>query len=53
MYSRATVHQVAVANVPAYEYAPGVTENDGYSTNASEKSATRVPVDQTVTKRKH
>ena len=49
MYQRATVHQVAVANVPASEYVPGVTENAEYSTNTCRKSATRVLVDETAT----
>ena len=43
------MQQVAVANIPANEYVPGVTEIAGYSTDASRKSATRVPVDQTAT----
>ena len=53
MYSRATVHQVGVANVPANEYVSRVTENDGYSKDTSQKSATRVPVYQTTTKGEH
>ena len=48
VYSRATVHQVTVANVSANEYVPGVTKNAGYSTDASRKSAT--DVDETATK---
>ena len=36
-YPRVRVHQVAVANVTAKEYVPGVTEHAGYSTNASRK----------------
>ena len=53
VYSRSTVQQVAMANIPASEYVPGVTEIAGYSSDASRKSATRVPVDQTATKIEH
>ena len=36
-YPRATVHHVAVENIPANKIVPGITEHAGYSTNASQK----------------
>ena len=40
VYSRATVHQVAEANVSTNEYVPGVIDNNaGDSTDASRKPA--------------
>ena len=50
VYSRTTVHQVAVANVLANEWVPGETENVWYSTEGSRKPATRVPFYETTLK---
>ena len=39
VYTRATVHQVAVANVPANEQVPGVTGDAGYRTHEFRRPA--------------